>query len=152
MNHRRKNNHLGRKSGHRKSLLSNMSSSLIKEKRIFTTLAKAKALKQYIEPIITKSKIKTLHSRRNIFALLRDKVAVSELFRESFQKVRERPGGYTRIIKIQSRFGDMAKLSMIELVDFNDIYNSKRNRKSVRRSSNSKKRKKKDQIGKNNHE
>lgn len=145
MNHRRKNNHLGRKVGHRKSILSNMSSSLIKEKRIFTTLAKAKALKQYIEPIITKSKIKTLHSRRNIFALLRDKIAVSELFEESFQKVRERSGGYTRIIKIQSRFGDMAKLSMIELVDFNDIYNSKKNKKSVRRSN---KRKRKDQIGK----
>lgn len=145
MNHRRKNNHLGRKFGHRKSILSNMSSSLIKEKRIFTTLAKAKALKQYIEPIITKSKIKTLHSRRNVFALLRDKIAVSELFEESFQKVRERSGGYTRIIKIQSRLGDMAKLSMIELVDFNDIYNSKKNKKSVRRSN---KRKRKDQIGK----
>ncbi|WP_185878238.1 50S ribosomal protein L17 [Blattabacterium cuenoti] len=140
MNHRKKNNHLGRKVGHRKSILSNMSSSLIKEKRIFTTLAKAKALKQYIEPIITKSKIKNLHSRRNIFALLRDKIAVSELFQESFQKVRERPGGYTRIIKIQSRFGDMAKLSMIELVDFNDIYNSKKNKKSIRRSSNKRKR------------
>lgn len=145
MNHRKKNNHLGRKFGHRKSILSNMSSSLIKEKRIFTTLAKAKALKQYIEPIITKSKIKTLHSKRNIFSLLRDKIAVSELFKESFQKVRERPGGYTRIIKMQSRFGDMAKLSMIELVDFNDIYNSKKNKKSIRRSN---KRKRKDQIGK----
>lgn len=145
MNHRKKNNHLGRKFGHRNSILSNMSSSLIKEKRIFTTLAKAKALKKYVEPIITKSKTKTLHSRRNVFALLRDKIAVSELFKESFQKVRDRSGGYTRIIKIQSRFGDMAKLSMIELVDFNDIYNSKKNIKSIRRSN---KRKKKDQIGK----
>ncbi|WP_185866378.1 50S ribosomal protein L17 [Blattabacterium cuenoti] len=147
MNHRRKNNHLGRKLGHRKSILSNMSSSLIKEKRIFTTLAKAKTLRKYIEPIITKSKIKTLHSKRNIFALLRDKIAVSELFKESFQKVRERPGGYTRIIKIQSRFGDMSKLSMIELVDFNDIYSSKKNRKSIRRG-NQRKRKRIDQIGK----
>ncbi|AWU43698.1 50S ribosomal protein L17 [Blattabacterium sp. (Cryptocercus kyebangensis)] len=134
MNHRKKNNHLGRKYGHRKSILSNMSSSLIKKKKIFTTLAKAKALKKYVEPIITKSKINTTHSKRNIFSLLRDKIAVSELFNESFKKVRERPGGYIRIIKMGFRYGDMAKLSLIELVDFNNIYNSKKNLKSVRRS------------------
>ncbi|AWU39814.1 50S ribosomal protein L17 [Blattabacterium punctulatus] len=134
MNHRKKNNHLSRKYGHRKSILSNMSSSLIKNKKIFTTLAKAKALKKYVEPIITKSKINTTHSKRNIFSLLRDKIAVSELFNESFKKVRERPGGYTRIIKIGFRSGDMAKVSLIELVDFNNIYNSKKNLKLVRRS------------------
>ncbi|AER40653.1 MAG: 50S ribosomal protein L17 [Flavobacteriales bacterium] len=130
MNHRKKNNHLGRKFGHRRAILSNLSSSLIKKKKIFTTLAKSKALRKYIEPIIRKSKIDTIHSKRNIFSLLRDKAAVSELFEDSFKKVRERPGGYTRIIKIGFRFGDRAKWSLIELVDFNNIYNKK---KMVRR-------------------
>ncbi|WP_341663220.1 50S ribosomal protein L17 [Blattabacterium cuenoti] len=134
MNHRNKNNHLGRKRGHRKSLLSNMASSLIKKKRIFTTLAKAKALRKYIEPIITKSKIDTTHSKRNIFSYLKDKTAVSELFKDIFQKIRERPGGYTRIIKTGFRFGDQASYSLIELVDFNEIYASKKRKKSVRRS------------------
>ncbi|WP_341661472.1 50S ribosomal protein L17 [Blattabacterium cuenoti] len=135
MNHRNKNNHLGRKRGHRKSLLSNMASSLIKKKRIFTTLAKAKALRKYIEPIITKSKIHTTHSKRNIFSYLKDKTAVSELFnKDIFQKIRERPGGYTRIIKTGFRFGDQAAFSLIELVDFNEIYVSKKRKKSVRRS------------------
>ncbi|WP_341666188.1 50S ribosomal protein L17 [Blattabacterium cuenoti] len=135
MNHRNKNNHLGRKRGHRKSLLSNMASSLIKKKRIFTTLAKAKALRKYIEPIITKSKIDTTHSKRNIFSYLKDKTAVSELFnKDIFQKIRERPGGYTRIIKTGFRFGDQASFSLIELVDFNEIYDSKKRKKSVRRS------------------
>ncbi|WP_185866935.1 50S ribosomal protein L17 [Blattabacterium cuenoti] len=132
MNHRNKNNHLGRKYGHRKSLLSNMASSLIKKKKIFTTLAKAKALRKYIEPIITKSKINTIHSRRNIFSYLRDKTAVSELFKDIFEKIRERPGGYTRIIKTGFRFGDQAPLSFIELVDFNEIYISKRIKKPVK--------------------
>ncbi|WP_341658731.1 50S ribosomal protein L17 [Blattabacterium cuenoti] len=134
MNHRNKNNHLGRKRGHRRSLLSNMASSLIKKKRIFTTLAKAKVLRKYIEPIITKSKIHTTHSKRNIFSYLKDKIAVSELFKDTFQKVRERPGGYTRIIKTGFRFGDQATFSLIELVDFNEIYVSKKNKKTVRRS------------------
>ncbi|WP_341662148.1 50S ribosomal protein L17 [Blattabacterium cuenoti] len=134
MNHRNKNNHLGRKRGHRKSLLSNMASSLIKKKRIFTTLAKAKALRKYIEPIITKSKIDTTHSKRNIFSYLKDKTAVSELFKDIFQKTRERPGGYTRIIKTGFRFGDQASFSLIELVDFNEIYDSKKRKKPVRRS------------------
>ncbi|WP_185861937.1 50S ribosomal protein L17 [Blattabacterium cuenoti] len=134
MNHRRKNNPLGRKYGHRKSILSNLASSLIKKKRIFTTLAKAKVLKKYIEPIITKSKINTTHSRRNIFSYLRDKIAVSELFNNIFEKVRIRPGGYTRIIKTGFRFGDQAPLSFIELVDFNEIYTSKKTIKFIRRS------------------
>ncbi|WP_185863040.1 50S ribosomal protein L17 [Blattabacterium cuenoti] len=134
MNHRNKNNHLGRKRGHRKSLLSNMASSLIKKKRIFTTLAKAKALRKYVEPIITKSKINTIHSKRNIFSYLRDKTAVAELFKNIFEKVRERPGGYIRIIKTGFRFGDQAPLSLIELVDFNKNYSSKKIIKSVRRS------------------
>ncbi|WP_341656086.1 50S ribosomal protein L17 [Blattabacterium cuenoti] len=134
MNHRNKNNHLGRKRGHRKSLLSNMASSLIKKKRIFTTLAKAKALRKYIEPIITKSKIDSTHSKRNIFSYLKDKTAVSELFKDIFQKIRERPGGYTRIIKTGFRLGDQASFSLIELVDFNEIYDSKKRKKSVRRS------------------
>ncbi|WP_185868828.1 50S ribosomal protein L17 [Blattabacterium cuenoti] len=134
MNHRNKNNHLGRKYGHRKSILSNMASSLIKEKRVFTTLAKAKALKKYIEPIITKSKIDTVHSRRNVFSYLRDKKAVSELFKSIFDKVRIRPGGYTRIIKIGFKLGDQSIMSFMELVDFNEIYTSKKVIKSVRRS------------------
>ncbi|QIK16648.1 50S ribosomal protein L17 [Blattabacterium sp. DPU] len=134
MNHRNKNNHLGRKCGHRKSLLSNMASSLIKKKKIFTTLAKAKALKKYVEPIITKSKMNTLHSKRNVFSYLRDKTAVLELFKDLFEKVRKRPGGYTRIIKTGFRFGDQAPLSFIELVDFNETYTSKKKIKSVRRS------------------
>ncbi|WP_185851944.1 50S ribosomal protein L17 [Blattabacterium cuenoti] len=134
MNHRNKNNHLGRKYGHRKSLLSNMASSLIKNKRIFTTLAKAKALRKYVEPIITKSKVNTTHSKRNIFSYLRDKIAVSELFNELFEKVRERPGGYTRIIKTGYRLGDQSTHSLIELVDFNKIYTYKKKIRSVRRS------------------
>ncbi|WP_185858322.1 50S ribosomal protein L17 [Blattabacterium cuenoti] len=133
MNHRIKNNSLGRKCGHRRSILSNLASSLIKKKRIFTTLAKAKALRKYIEPIITKSKINTTHSKRNIFSYLRDKNAVSELFQNIFEKVRNRPGGYTRIIKTGSRFGDQSPISFIELVDFNEIYNTpKKIIKSVR--------------------
>ncbi|BBA17294.1 50S ribosomal protein L17 [Blattabacterium cuenoti] len=142
MNHRNKNNHLGRKYGHRKSLLSNIASSLIKKKRIFTTLAKAKALRKYVEPIITKSKIDTTHSKRNIFSYLKDKIAVSELFKDTFQKVRERTGGYTRIIKIGFRTGDHASLSLIELVDFNKIYTHKKEKKSIRIRRSKKKNKK----------
>ncbi|WP_185872014.1 50S ribosomal protein L17 [Blattabacterium cuenoti] len=135
MNHRNKNNHLGRKYGHRKSILSNLATSLIKKKKIFTTLAKAKALKKYVEPIITKSKINTTHSKRNIFLYLKDKTAVTELFKNIFDKVRIRCGGYTRIIKTGFRLGDHSSMSFIELVDFNKIYTSKKIRKkSVRRS------------------
>lgn len=116
-------------------MLANMSCSLIEHKRINTTVAKAKALKQFVEPLITKSKEDTTHNRRIVFAKLRDKYAVTELFREVAQKVADRPGGYTRIIKLGNRLGDNADMAMIELVDFNEIYNGgkKEVKKSTRR-------------------
>ena len=120
MRHGKKNNHLGRKEGHRYALLSNLAVSLITHKRIFTTVAKAKALRVFVEPIITKSKTDSTHSRRTVFADLQNKDAVSELFRTVATKVADRPGGYTRIIKIGNRPGDAAEMCMIELVDFND--------------------------------
>ncbi|MFW5645193.1 MAG: 50S ribosomal protein L17 [Bacteroidota bacterium] len=120
MRHRKAFNHLSRKAPHRKAMLANMAASLIKRKRITTTTAKAKALRSYIEPLITKSKNDTTHSRRVVFSYLQDKDAVSELFREVSPKIMERPGGYTRILKLdQNRLGDNAELAMIELVDFN---------------------------------
>ena len=127
--------HLGRKTAHRKSMLANMACSLIEHKRINTTVTKAKALKQFIEPIITKSKSDTTHNRRLAFSSLRDKVAVSELFREVAAKVGDRPGGYTRIIKLGNRLGDNADMALIELVDFNDLYKTeeKTKKKSRRR-------------------
>ncbi|MBN1131639.1 MAG: 50S ribosomal protein L17 [Bacteroidales bacterium] len=120
MRHRKSFNHLGRTSAHRKAMLSNMASSLIMQKRIKTTTAKAKALKQYLEPIITRSKDDTTHSRRVVFNYLQDKDAVTELFREVAVKVKDRPGGYTRIIKLGSRLGDSAEMCFIELVDYNE--------------------------------
>ena len=120
MRHGRKINHLSRKSAHRKAMLQNMATSLILHKRIHTTLAKAKALRTYIEPLITKSKDDTTHSRRIIFSQLQSKEAVTELFRDISVKVADRPGGYTRIIKIGNRLGDNAELCMMELVDFNE--------------------------------
>ena len=120
MRHRKSFNHLGRTSAHRKAMLSNMASSLIKNKRINTTVAKAKALRQYVEPLITKAKNDTTHSRRVVFSYLQDKVAVTELFREISAKVGDRPGGYTRIIKLGNRLGDNADMAMIELVDYNE--------------------------------
>ncbi|MCL2098227.1 MAG: 50S ribosomal protein L17 [Bacteroidales bacterium] len=120
MRHNKKFNHLGRKSGHRKAMLANMASSLILHKRIETTEAKAKALRVYVEPLITKSKDDTTHSRRTVFSYLKDKYAVSELFREVAPKIMTRPGGYTRILKIGFRPGDAADMAMIELVDFNE--------------------------------
>ncbi len=120
MRHNNKINSLGRKSAHRKAMLSNMASSLIMHKRIQTTLAKAKALRVFIEPIITKSKEDTTHSRRLAFSYLHDKNAVSELFREVSPRVLERPGGYTRILKTGQRLGDSAEMCYIELVDFNE--------------------------------
>ena len=116
-------------------MLANMSCSLIEHKRINTTVAKAKALKQFVEPLITKSKEDTTHNRRIVFAKLRDKYAVTELFREVAQKVADRPGGYTRIIKLGNRLGDNADMAMIELVDFNEIYNGgkKEVKKTTRR-------------------
>lgn len=122
MRHGKKFNHLGRKKAHRSALLSNMACSLIEHKRINTTVAKAKALRVYVEPLITKSKDDSTHSRRTVFSYLKDKYAVSELFREVAPKIAERPGGYTRIIKTGFRQGDAAEMCMIELVDFNEIY------------------------------
>lgn len=125
MRHRKKINHLGRQASHRRALLSNLACALITHKRINTTVAKAKALRVYIEPIITKSKVDSTHSRRIVFSSLQQKEAVSELFRDIAPKVAERPGGYTRIIKTGFRQGDGAETAMIELVDFNEIYSGK---------------------------
>lgn len=122
MRHGKKHNHLGRTTSHRKAMLANMASSLITHKRITTTLAKAKALRVYVEPIITKSKNDTTHSRRTVFAYLQDKEVVTELFRDVAAKVANRPGGYTRIIKLNNRLGDNAEMALIELVDYNEVY------------------------------
>ena len=140
MRHRKKNPHLGRKTGHRKYMLANMGSSLIEHKSINTTLAKAKALKLFIEPIITKSKTDSTHNRRIVFKYLRNKYAVTELFREIAVKIGDRPGGYTRIIKLGNRSGDNADMAMIELVDYNDMYSqskpeSKRRRRRKKKST-----------------
>ncbi|TLP82142.1 50S ribosomal protein L17 [Maribacter sp. ACAM166] len=144
MRHGKKVNHLGRKTAHRKAMLANMACSLIEHKRINTTVAKAKALKQFIEPLVTKSKAennktveKGTHNRRVVFRNLRDKYAITELFSVVSDKVADRPGGYTRIIKLGNRLGDNADMAMIELVDFNELYNagsSKPKKKSTRRS------------------
>ncbi|WP_088323499.1 50S ribosomal protein L17 [Polaribacter tangerinus] len=135
MRHGKKFNHLGRKTAHRKAMLANMACSLIEHKRINTTVAKAKALRVFVEPLITKSKADTTHNRRVVFSYLRDKYAVTELFREISVKVADRPGGYVRIIKLGNRQGDNAPMAMIELVDYNEIYNPKGNKakKSTRR-------------------
>ncbi|MBE9584739.1 50S ribosomal protein L17 [Mucilaginibacter sp. JRF] len=122
MRHGKKVNHLGRTDSHRKAMMSNMASSLILHKRITTTLAKAKALRIYVEPLITKSKSDTTHSRRTVFAYLKSKDAVTELFRDVASKVADRPGGYTRIIKMENRLGDNAEVAIIELVDYNTVY------------------------------
>lgn len=121
MRHGNKVNALGRKSAHRKAMMANMASSLIEHKRIVTTLAKAKALRGFVEPLITKSKNDTTHSRRVVFSYLRSKEATAELFREVAPKVMDRPGGYVRIIKLGKRLGDNAETAMIELVDFNEL-------------------------------
>lgn len=135
MRHGKKNNHLGRSSTHRKAMLANMANSLIYKKRIYTTISKAKSLAQYIEPIISKSKIDSTHSRRLIFKLLQNKISIYTLFGEIAKKIGERPGGYTRIIKIGSRIGDGANMAMIELVDFNNLYNINNNKKRSRYSN-----------------
>ena len=122
MRHGKKVNHLGRTNSHRKAMLSNMATSLILHKRITTTLAKAKALRVYVEPLITKSKNDTTHSRRTVFSYLKDKEATAILFREVAEKVANRPGGYTRIIKLENRLGDNAEVAIIELVDYNTVY------------------------------
>ena len=137
MRHNKAINHLGRQSGHRKALLANMASSLILHKRINTTVAKAKALKSYVEPLITKSKEDTTHNRRVVFSYLKDKNAVTELFRTVAPKVADRPGGYTRVLHTGFRQGDAAEMALIELVDFNEAAlaaASKAAKKSTRRS------------------
>ena len=122
MRHNKNFNHLGRQAGHRKALMSNMASSLILHKRIETTVAKAKALKQFVEPLVTRSKEDTTHSRRVVFSYLKQKEAVAELFRTIAPKVADRPGGYTRILKTGFRLGDAADMCIIEFVDFNEAY------------------------------
>ncbi|PLX08203.1 MAG: 50S ribosomal protein L17 [Marinilabiliales bacterium] len=139
MRHNKSINHLGRTSAHRKAMLSNMSSSLIMHKRITTTVAKAKALKKYVEPLITKAKEDTTHNRRIVFSYLEDKQAVSELFREVVVKVGDRPGGYTRILRTGTRLGDRAEMCIIELVDYNEaMLEAKDSKKKSRRSRRSK--------------
>jgi large subunit ribosomal protein L17 len=144
MRHGKKFNHLGRQTAHRKAMLANMACSLIEHKRINTTVAKAKALRVFVEPLITKSKSDTTHNRRVVFSYLRDKYAVTELFKEISVKIADRPGGYIRIIKLGNRQGDNAPMAMVELVDYNEIYNPKGNKvkKSTRRS----RRKKSDEV------
>lgn len=122
MRHGKKHNHLGRTTSHRRAMLANMASSLIQHKRITTTLAKAKALRVYVEPLITKSKNDTTHSRRVVFSYLQNKEVLTELFRDVAAKVANRPGGYTRIIKLENRLGDNAEMALIELVDYNTTY------------------------------
>jgi large subunit ribosomal protein L17 len=134
MRHGKKNNHLGRKTAHRKAMLSNMACSLLLHKRINTTVAKAKALRVYVEPLITKSKTDSTHSRRNVFSELQSKEIVSELFRDIAPKVATRNGGYTRIIRTGYRLGDNAEMCLIELVDFNEIYTNENTKKVTRRS------------------
>ena len=126
MRHGKKFNHLGRKTAHRKAMLSNMASSLILHKRINTTVAKAKALRLFVEPLLTKSKTDSTHSRRVVFSYLQNKHSVSELFRDVAPKIADRPGGYTRILKTGNRLGDNAEMCLIELVDFNETYTTEK--------------------------
>lgn len=135
MRHRKKVIKLGRKTAHRKAMLANMASSLIEHKRINTSLTKAKALKVFIEPLITKSKTDNTHNRRICFSKLRDKVAVKTLFDEVAKKIDNRPGGYTRIIKLGNRMGDNASMAMIEFVDYNEIYSQNKNSKDKKKES-----------------
>jgi len=142
MRHNKKLNHLGRKSAHRDAMLSNMATSLIMHKRINTTTAKAKALKKYVEPLLTKAKEDSTHSRRMVFTYLQSKEAVTELFREIAQKIANRPGGYTRIIRTGFRLGDAAEMCFIELVDYNENMLKQKSAKKAtrtRRSSSKKK-------------
>ena len=135
MRHRKKVIKLGRKTAHRKAMLANMASSLIEHKRINTTLTKAKALKIFIEPLVTKSKTDDTHNRRICFSKIRNKVAVKTLFDEVAKKIDNRPGGYTRIIKLGNRMGDDASMSMIEFVDYNEIYSQNNKSKDKKKES-----------------
>lgn len=139
MRHNKKFNHLGRTSSHRKAMLANMAISLIRHKRISTTLAKAKALRVYVEPLITKSKEDTTHSRRTVFSYLQNKEAVTELFRDISVKVADRPGGYTRILRTGFRLGDNAEMCIIELVDYNENMLSDKSAKKSTRTRRSRK-------------
>ena len=139
MRHGKKVAHLGRTNTHRKAMLANMASSLIEHKRINTTVAKAKALKQFVEPLVTRSKEDTTHNRRVVFRALRNKYAVTELFRIVSEKVGDRPGGYTRIIKLGNRLGDNADMALIELVDFNEVYETDKPKKKKSRRRGAKK-------------
>lgn len=139
MRHAKRINHLGRTSAHREAMLSNMATSLIMHKHINTTLAKAKELKKFVEPLITRSKNDTTHSRRIVFAQLHNKYAVTELFREVSQKVANRPGGYTRILKTGFRKGDNAEMCLIELVDYNETYTTEEVKKTTKTRRSSKK-------------
>ena len=134
MRHGNKVNNLSRKSAHRKAMMSNMACSLLQHKRITTTVAKAKALRGYVEPLLTKSKTDSTHSRRTVFSYLQNKEVVTELFRDIAPKIADRPGGYTRIIRTGYRLGDNAEMCMIELVDFNEIYTNESAKKTTRRS------------------
>ena len=135
MRHGRTQNHLGRTSSHRKALLANLASSLIMNKRIITTVAKAKELRKFVEPLLTKAKTDTTHSRRTVFSYLHNKEVVKELFNNVSDKIASRPGGYTRIIKLENRLGDNAEMCIIELVDFNEIYVKDTKTKSKTRRS-----------------
>ena len=139
MRHNKKFNHLGRTASHRNAMLANMACSLIKHKRITTTVAKAKALKKYVEPLLTKSKNDTTNSRRVVFSYLQDKYAITELFKEIAVKIADRPGGYTRIIKTGNRLGDNAEMCFIELVDFNENMAKEKVAKKTTRKRRSKK-------------
>ena len=139
MRHNKKFNHLGRTASHRSAMLSNMACSLIKHKRITTTVAKAKALKKFVEPLITKAKDDTTNSRRVVFSNLQDKYAVTELFKEISVKIADRPGGYTRIIKTGNRLGDNAEMCFIELVDYNENMAKEKVAKKATRTGRSKK-------------
>ena len=150
MRHGKKTNHLSRKTAHRSALLSNMACSLIEHKRINTTLAKAKALRKYVEPLITKSKEDTTHNRRVVFRYLKNKDASSVLFRDVAPKISDRPGGYTRIIKLNNRLGDNAEMAMIELVDFNELLIKDQSKKKKTRRRGGKKATSEDQKPKEN--
>lgn len=139
MRHAKRINHLGRTDAHRKAMMANMAASLIMHKRISTTLAKAKALRTYVEPLVTRSKNDTTHSRRMVFSQLQNKYAVTELFREIAPKIATRPGGYTRILKTGFRKGDNAEMCMIELVDFNETYTVEEKKKTTKTRRSSKK-------------
>lgn len=139
MRHGKKFNHLGRKAAHRKALLRNLAIALVEHKRIETTLAKAKALRQFIEPLVTKGKTNTMHSRRVVFSYLQNKETVKEIFGAIAEKVGDRPGGYVRVIKTGFRRSDGAEMAMIEFVDFNEVYNLKESKKPSRRRRSKKK-------------